>query len=482
MKLSMWILSDWLKSYQPDVRIQSGKQILSNVRLLSDSSVLEKNNVYIGNSQDFIPSCPEGVICVNNKDIILLKTNNIEDVFNDVLNAFDYFNEWRGSLHEKIDQNCSIKDIIDLSQNIFQYPILIVDSSHQLLAASSDDIYSDDDINKPFYKEVIHNHFLPIDMIEQLNQELEENLFTEEPYYFDSDLFHFNSLHKNIFYLNEHVGWIIMHEYQKAFTEGTKQLFDFFGKILSLWMVRNGCQTKLTPQSELFLQLLIKGDMDTDLLHTKMKYIDWYDTDEKYIIKIMTVSNNNRIYHSLKNRIEQTFSGCYVVIYESSIILIVNTKKASINNTLENIKQLLVLSNTYCGISYPFYNIKHIKQAYDQSGIALTLGEINPGNCNFCCDYVLSYAKSILQQNINIDISHNALQKLRDYDKKHNTDYYDTLNVYLQNERNQIKTAKIKNIHRNTLVYRVNRINELLQIDLDDLKTRNHIILSYFLE
>ena len=36
MKLSMWILADWLKTYNPQINIKDGRRTLRNVRLLSE--------------------------------------------------------------------------------------------------------------------------------------------------------------------------------------------------------------------------------------------------------------------------------------------------------------------------------------------------------------------------------------------------------------------------------------------------------------
>ena len=71
------------------------------------------------------------------------------------------------------------------------------------------------------------------------------------------------------------------------------------------------------------------------------------------------------------------------------------------------------------------------------------------------------------------------LKLLLEHDKMNNTSYADTLYAYLTNERNVAATAKALFMHRNTLVYRLKKINELVDIDYDDFSERQHIILSY---
>lgn len=54
----------------------------------------------------------------------------------------------------------------------------------------------------------------------------------------------------------------------------------------------------------------------------------------------------------------------------------------------------------------------------------------------------------------------------------------ETLRVYLSNERSLVKAAKELFVHRNTLVYRINKILEILICDLEDSYTREYMRLS----
>lgn len=60
------------------------------------------------------------------------------------------------------------------------------------------------------------------------------------------------------------------------------------------------------------------------------------------------------------------------------------------------------------------------------------------------------------------------LLKLKKYDEKNSSNLLQTLIVYLRENRNLGKTAEILYIHRNTIKYRVKRIEEILNCDLKD--------------
>lgn len=70
------------------------------------------------------------------------------------------------------------------------------------------------------------------------------------------------------------------------------------------------------------------------------------------------------------------------------------------------------------------------------------------------------------------------LSSLIRYDEQHHTDLLMTLNAYFENNGNMARTAHLLNIHRNTLVYRLGRITEILQLDMDDSNVRLNLHLA----
>ncbi len=70
------------------------------------------------------------------------------------------------------------------------------------------------------------------------------------------------------------------------------------------------------------------------------------------------------------------------------------------------------------------------------------------------------------------------LAPLVEYDAQHNTDLLPTLSGYFANNGNMARTAHLLNIHRNTLVYRLGRITEILQLDMDDSNVRLNLHLA----
>ena len=60
------------------------------------------------------------------------------------------------------------------------------------------------------------------------------------------------------------------------------------------------------------------------------------------------------------------------------------------------------------------------------------------------------------------------IKPLLAYDEEHNTQLLYTLETYFNNCQNSVKTSKALFIHRNTLLYRLDRIAEILDLNYSD--------------
>lgn len=77
-------------------------------------------------------------------------------------------------------------------------------------------------------------------------------------------------------------------------------------------------------------------------------------------------------------------------------------------------------------------------------------------------------------------VCHPAILQLIQYDNENDSNFLETLHVYLQNERNITKTALELHIHRNTLIYRINRIEDsILGTSLDSQELRESLSFSF---
>lgn len=78
-----------------------------------------------------------------------------------------------------------------------------------------------------------------------------------------------------------------------------------------------------------------------------------------------------------------------------------------------------------------------------------------------------------------INLYNETLGKLKEYEKGSTKELLNSLQVYIDENRNIGNASEKLFIHRNTMKYRINKIEEILECDLKDDKTMFHIILCF---
>ena len=58
--------------------------------------------------------------------------------------------------------------------------------------------------------------------------------------------------------------------------------------------------------------------------------------------------------------------------------------------------------------------------------------------------------------------------EMYDYDTQNNSEYYNTLKIFLENNMQPVITAKKLFIHRTTLLYRLDKMKAIFHVDLAD--------------
>lgn len=120
------------------------------------------------------------------------------------------------------------------------------------------------------------------------------------------------------------------------------------------------------------------------------------------------------------------------------------------------------------GKSYPiFYQSESFKEAMETIRI---INLLNDGRNIAHFDDFIIYHLLNSSDNTQLlkDFYNNSIKLLVDYDTKNNTCLVNTLECYFECGGNMSETSKRLYIHRNTLLYRLDKIKEILKIDLEN--------------
>ena len=240
---------------------------------------------------------------------------------------------------------------------------------------------------------------------------------------------------------------------------------------------------------EYFLRDILDGKMVVDAPNAdRMSYVESTFYGNMYCLVIETARSLNTINIShIRSLFETTFANTVSTTYGGGILIIFNYPNAILmpEKDQKKIAQMCQQYGLYAGLGNSFTNILEVKEYYMQALRSIELGVLKDASPNLFLykDNYMNHLAGVFRQKESFDAFCNTkLKILFECDKKNNTSYADTLYAYLVCERNIAATAQKLYMHRNTLVYRLKKISDLVSIDYDDFNERQHIILSYELK
>jgi purine catabolism regulator len=162
-----------------------------------------------------------------------------------------------------------------------------------------------------------------------------------------------------------------------------------------------------------------------------------------------------------------------VVAREKGIALIVESKTNEAGQALAQKIMAELGSRVWVGISQTT-NDKSLRRVYDEAVEAADIGKRLNGATVTCfwelglLDWLYRLPPEAVQANPYFAI----VQALAEHDRKANSDLTRTLATYLDHGGALAEAASALNVHRNTMLYRLSRIEEITKVDLRDVSQR----------
>ena len=175
---------------------------------------------------------------------------------------------------------------------------------------------------------------------------------------------------------------------------------------------------------------------------------EYYDSVQSIILRFLPAS-------------KISFSSKYIVI------LATGNNKDMLEKVLPALEKFCQQHYLCLGIGRPYKTLMEISLSFKEAQKALMLADTieRPGFVHYYEDLAVYDLLASVKGNYRI---HPGLYKLIEYDKNNGTDYVKTLSIYLRNYKNLSQTADDLFLHRNTILYRLRKIEEILQASLDN--------------
>lgn len=185
---------------------------------------------------------------------------------------------------------------------------------------------------------------------------------------------------------------------------------------------------------------------------------------------------------SLREAFHRELPDCHVITYRKATIVVCSAAGA------EGVGHLLDLFpskyKVNVGISNPFHRIELLREALSEAQDALVTGKsIEPGRRVFSFE---EFSVSVMLKHFSEtgDISryiHPAVSCIAQYDEEYKAQLLETVRVYIQSGCSIKKTAEALYLHRNSVIYRLRKAEEIGGLDLNDADTQFALRMSFYI-
>lgn len=476
MKISMWMLYDRLTKYAPEAKIFSGEPILRSVRILSGDADIESENVYLARAGEFISGEENKIICVQGQDIILLNTDNMDDVLNDVFDAFDFYNDWAEEVLEGINNGWSLQDVLEASEKLFGQPFVIYDPGNQVMAGTGNPRGSLDSE----WDTVISTGTNSLEFLQSMKSSLQMLRYIKGVRYFNAPGIKYRSVYRSLHKGEIFMGRLLLLEATAELTKRQLQLFDVLGKYIEIWMIRSDAFMKNRSETVIFRDILQNKEVEFSDVDRRLKMSGWTGEHKKELIRIEIPKASSEISQALYTRVERAFPDSYCILLDDAICLFLNLEFESHSDTESRLRTLLSQSNLYATYSAPFTDVFDLSKYNEQCRLTSEYTEKKGGEIYNCSAFTLECIRSMIKAHVPHPLAHPAIATLREYDENNESELLDTLYVYLRSSCNMARAARELNLHRNSLLYRLNQIKELTGISFENEDEKEHLLLSFY--
>jgi DNA-binding PucR family transcriptional regulator len=379
----------------------------------------------------------------------------------------------------------SLDEFADTISQVLKCPVTIEDSNHRLLAYSTHDERTD-----PARISTIIGRRVPEKVINQLWKEgtIPTLLKTKEPVRVESmnEIGLSSRVAISIWKQEEVLGFIWALEIDKILSDDDLLLLKKAAdaaknKLLQLQIRKN---KKEERSQEVFWKLLTGHLKDKDEITEQLQSIQITPFSRFTVLVFQTednITNQEELNISYLLKISQRLKILLYTVDCNQLILLVSTDHFEnpfvelehfAKNFVWKLNDRYGMKKIIPVISSIYNDYQKIRKAYQETLTVLDIKQRFPIETEHIYQYqklgIYQFLELLLEKRNKEEFENISLQRLHDYDRKHNSNLVETLEVFLNKDNNINDAAKELNIHANTLNYRLKRIGEIGEIDFKD--------------
>ena len=384
-------------------------------------------------------------------EIVLEGTEEIYEFMNDLQEIFDAADKWERKIHNLMVEHAGMESLLKVTSEFLQ---------NSLSVKGLDFVSSSEAGGERLSSEIYTEHWDPVSGCRSISR----NLLVDE-----------KVTHK-----------LILTETQTEITQGVFCVLDNLTDKLEFLLAQEEDTNPDEDMEQIFIRLLSDRTADYMQVSRQLGELGWGGNHEYMclVLQITYLNQQNLSTKAVFRYIKKKFEDSVCFLYQNEIVVFFNLTRLEMDQEKISGKLIYFIRDTYLKAGYSRVMTGHmnLRRQYIQAKTALDVGSrkkpylwIQDFN-QVALTYILEQTTRRLPGNM---ICHEGLLDLKEQDEKNQTQYLETLRVYLEQHLSATQAARELFIHRSTFLYRLDRIREILQSDLDDPEEIFYLELSF---
>ncbi len=366
----------------------------------------------------------------------------------------------------------SIQELLTIGEEELENPIFLSDNSTKILFWS--DLAKFKEIDDELVKVVTTYGYVTSEYYEKYNYE------TYLPYIAQSDHAFISRsprpekkdrIISKLTVNGVYFGWLVAVKCGKDFDELDCALMDVLTRIIVMELEKQRTSLPYGLQENLLMELMSGQISDSAEFWNRAKCFSWTKkTDYRVVVLDFAEKKpytlEERVALSMKKHLAIIFPGNNIISLRNKLCMLLET--GVIDTTVSQLRPFISYYGLNAAISECFHDILEFRRCFESSLALLSFGPIiSPGRSIFVFEELALYylISQISEPEYSREDCCPGLYRLIEYDRAHNTDYVDTLRCFLRN-RSVLDSAAELHIHRNTMNYRLQKIEDITGCEL----------------
>ena len=237
---------------------------------------------------------------------------------------------------------------------------------------------------------------------------------------------------------------------------------------------------------QVFHNILNDPTADYVQVSQQLSALGWHSANSYrcILVEAGVLDAKNLTLRSICSYIENAIPASCAIEHRGNAVVFINVDQCTLsdNEISQRLAGFIRDSMLNAGYSRTLLGHFNFQRQYMQASLALSVGRRkNPSHwIHHFNDVALTYMlEQITRKLPAYMLAHEKLLTLKNMADSSNSPLYNTLQVYLENHLNLTKTSEDLFIHRSTLLYRLDKIQNILHSDYDNPEELLYLMLSF---